>query len=97
MVASNKWTLNSLDVKTAFLQGKVIERIVYVRPPKEANTSEVWKLQKCVYGLADASRFWYLKLKEKLIKLRALSSTLDKGILIWAKEHTKLLPLWHAL
>ena len=97
MVASNKWTLNSLDVKTAFLQGKVIERIVYVRPPKEANTSEVWKLQKCVYGLADASRFWYLKLKEKLIKLRALSSTLDKGLLIWAKEHTKLLALWHAL
>ena len=56
MIASSKWTLNSLDVKTAFLHGKAIERTVYVRPLKEANTSQVWKLQKCVYGLADASK-----------------------------------------
>ena len=44
-------------------------------------------MQKCVYGLADASRFWYLKFKEELIKLGALPLTLDKGIFIWAKEH----------
>ena len=65
----------------------MIERTVYVRPPKEANTSEVWKLQKCVYELADATRFWYLKLKEELIKLGVLTSVLDKDIFIWAKEH----------
>ena len=87
MIASNKWTLNSLDVKTAFLQGKAIECTLYVRPPKEANRNQVWKLQKCVYGLADASRFCYLKLKEELIKRAALPSTLDKGIFIWTKEH----------
>ena len=87
MIASSKWTLNSLDVKTAFLQGKAIECTVYVRPPKEANASQIWKLQKCAWCLVDTSRFWYLKLKEELIKLGDLPLTLDKGIFIWAKEH----------
>ena len=36
-------------MKTAFLQERKIERIVYLHPPKEANTSKIWKLQKCVY------------------------------------------------
>ena len=47
-------------MKTAFLQGKKIEREVYICPPKEAATNKVWKLQKCVHGLSDASRYWYL-------------------------------------
>ena len=40
IISSNKWSLNSLDVKTAFLQGKLIERTVYVRSPKEAQTNK---------------------------------------------------------
>ena len=40
-----------------------------------------------MYGLTDASRFWYLKWKEELVKLGTLPSTLDKGIFISAKEH----------
>ena len=40
------------------LQGKTIERTVFVHPPKEANTNKICKLQKCIYGLADASRYW---------------------------------------
>ena len=83
VIASNKWQLNSLDVKTAFLQGKPIEREVYVKPPKEANTRKIWKLNKTVYGLADASRNWYLKLKEELNKLGGKLSQLDPGIFAW--------------
>ena len=41
MIASNKWTLNLPDVKTAFLQSKAVERNAYVTPSKEANTSQV--------------------------------------------------------
>ena len=44
-------------------------------------------MQKCVYDLTDASRFWYLRLKEELINLGALLLTLDKGIFIWNNEH----------
>ena len=56
-------------MKTAFLQGIKIGRIIYLRPPNEANTIKVWKLQKCVYGLADAGRYWYLRVREELLKL----------------------------
>ena len=44
IISPNQWTLNSLDVKTAFLQGKTIERTVFVHPPKGANTNKIWKL-----------------------------------------------------
>ena len=56
VISSNKWPINSLDVKTAFLQGKPIEQTVFARSPKEAKTNKAWELRKCVYSLADASR-----------------------------------------
>lgn len=79
-VASKKWKINSIDVKGAFLQGKDIERELFVRPPKEAQTNKIWRLIKCVYGLGDAPRFWYLKVREELAKLGARPSKLDNGI-----------------
>ena len=54
--AANGWQLHSLDVKGAFLQGKEIDREVFLKPPKEANTNKLWLLVKCAYGLADAPR-----------------------------------------
>lgn len=90
LIASNSWKLNSIDVKTAFLQGKAIERDVYVKPPKEANTNSIWKLKKCVYGLADASRYWYLKFREELIKLGATPCSLDQGIFMWYNKNGQL-------
>ncbi|XP_066913250.1 uncharacterized protein [Clytia hemisphaerica] len=86
IIASNNWTLNSLDVKTAFLQGKEIDREVFVQPPKEANTKYLWRLSKTVYGLADASRSWYLKLRSELIKLGGKPIDLDQGIFIWSSN-----------
>ena len=83
LIASNSWSLNSLDVKTAFLQGRPIEREVYVKPPKEAETNKIWKLNKTVYGLADASRSWYLKLRDELIRLGGTPLQLDQGIFTW--------------
>ena len=49
LINSQNWNISSTDVKTAFLQGRKIERIAYVRPSKEDNTSKVWKLQKCLW------------------------------------------------
>ena len=83
IIAGMKWKLNSLDVKTAFLQGDQIDRVVYVRPPIEAKTETVWKLNKTVYGLADASRNWYTKLRNELIKLGCIPCKIDQGIFCW--------------
>ena len=59
LIVSNRWKVQAIDIKTAFPEGKQIERTVYLRPLKEANTNKIWRLQKCVHGLADASRYWY--------------------------------------
>ena len=85
VVSSNKWLINSLDVKTVFLQGKPIERTVFLRPQKEAKTDKVRELKKCIYGLDVASRYWYLKLREELIRLGATPIQLDQGFFIWVK------------
>ena len=84
-MASNHWMCKSMDIKTAFLQSKELDWLVYLDPPKEANmpSGYIWKLSKCVYGLTDASRSWYLTLKEKLLKSGALVSKYDQAIFTW--------------
>ena len=65
VIASNNWVCSALDVKCAFLQGRPIERDVYIKPPKEAGLppNKLWKLNKNLYGLSDASRSWYVSVK----------------------------------
>ena len=60
--------------------------MLYVQPLKEANTKKTWTPQKCVYDLADTSRYWYLSVKEEFIKLGANVSSVDPGLFYW-KEH----------
>ena len=60
----------------AFLQGKSLDRKVYVVPPTEADEAgNLWLLEKGAYGLLDGSRLFYLELKKTLEKLgmKALS------------------------
>ena len=65
IATTNGWTLHAIDVKSAFLQGKQINRIVYLKPPPEAHAdNKLWRLKKCVYGLNDAARMWYFSIWE---------------------------------
>ena len=43
IMASNKWELHSIDVKSAFLQGDEIDRTVLLKPPKDVGSSYLWK------------------------------------------------------
>ena len=83
IISSYKWKLHSLDVTSAFLQGNKIEREVYIKPPKEANTDFVWKMIRCPYGLVDAGRLWYLRLKDQLISLGMTISKYDQALFYW--------------
>ena len=81
VVASKGWIVNSLDVKAAFLQGLPITREVYLKPPKEAQQKgKLWKLLRCVYGLDDASRQFYLKVKDQLLGIGCKCSRYDQAI-----------------
>lgn len=41
LIVSNQWEIKSIDVKTAFLQIKQIERTIYLHSPMEANKSNI--------------------------------------------------------
>ena len=81
------WDISTTDITSAFLQGSQMDREVYVKPPKEANMpNKLWLLNKCLYGLKDASRKWYLKVVEKLKKLGFKTSVYDSGVFYLIKD-----------
>lgn len=83
IAATNDWDCHTLDVKAAYLQGDRIERVVHLHPPPEFNCGRLWKLNKTVYGLCDAARQWYLRVKRMLIELGASVSSLDPALFSW--------------
>ena len=86
-MATKGWKLQSIDFKTAFLLGDPIERDLYVKPPKEASTPKLWKLRKTVYGLKDAPRKWYLRLKQNILNLGCKSSSIDNGMFLMHSDN----------
>ena len=54
--ANYHFKIASVDIRAAFLQSKVLDKEVYVEPLSEIKKQGiVWKLNKPLYGLDDAS------------------------------------------
>ena len=70
-VAANEgFGLSSIDIRAAFLQAKVLDREVLVVPPDDVRKPGiVWRLKKPLYGLDDASRKFWLKIREIFLTL----------------------------
>ena len=49
---------------------------------------KLWKLPKCAYGLADVSKYWYLQVREEMLKLEAKISSTDPGLFQWRGNNT---------
>ena len=65
MAANEGFNLRSMDIKAAFLQANELERDVYIEPPSDVKKEGVlWKLVKPLYGLKDASRKFWLRMKK---------------------------------
>lgn len=91
VICQNKWQVHSMDIKSAFLQGMQLSREIYVRPPPEVGKENVlWKLNKCVYGLADASLYWYNKVKEIMLSTGSKMSKVDPAVFYWLDEQCKV-------
>ena len=88
VAALHNWTVKTTDIKSAFLQGKDIGRDIFLKPPKEANAPPgvVWKLKKSLYGLNDGARQFYLSLREELISLGCVVSTVDPSLFIYVNQ-----------
>ena len=85
--ATMKWTLHSLDITSAFLQGYQIDRDVYLKPPFDVEEPGfIWKLKRCIYGLNDAPRAWYQRVLSEFTNLGAKQSTFDHALFMWHKN-----------
>ena len=84
IAASREWEIKTSDVSNAFLQSVPIEREVYVQPPKERRVpGTLWKLKKTAYGLADASRGFFLSFSGRIQELGCEKSLLDPAMFMF--------------
>ena len=63
-----------MDVKSAFLNGKISELVFVEQPPgfeDPKKPNHVYKLSKALYGLKQAPRAWYERLRDFFLSLRA--------------------------
>jgi hypothetical protein len=81
VLAERQWTPTSWDFETAFLQGKPIERAVYIAaPPGYAPADACWRLRKPVYGLVSAPKAWFDRLREIIEKHGFSADLSDEAI-----------------
>ena len=79
--------VKSMDVTSAFLQGEPLSRTVFMEPPAEMQRAGyVWRLNKSVYGLYDASRKWFQAVKPELLKLGMKTVSGDEAFLSMVKN-----------
>jgi len=73
-----------LDVNNVFLHGDLDEEIFLKPPPRylEDGDTRVCKLNKSLYGLKQASRQWFAKLKVTLLSLKFRQSKSDYSLFI---------------
>lgn len=81
VICQRQWELHSMDIKSAFLQGMELSRDIFIKPPPDANsTGTLWKLRKCVYGLADTSLYWYHRVKNIMIEAGGIMSKVNPAV-----------------
>ncbi|GJT40234.1 putative ribonuclease H-like domain-containing protein [Tanacetum coccineum] len=83
-----------MDVKSAFLYGKINEEVYVSQPPgfiDPRNPKKVYKVVKALYGLHQAPRAWYATLSTFLLKNGYRRGTIDKTLFIKKDKHDIIL------
>ena len=93
MIASNRWSVKSFDIKSAFLQGTRGDRLLGLEPVDELKeamglkSNEICKLDKSAYGLIDAPFLWFKSLDASLKELGFIAAPFDPCVyLLWNPE-----------
>ena len=87
--AAQNFEIHQVDVKSAFLNGK-LEETIYMRQPKgfvaKGKEDWVWQLHQTLYGLRQSGRVWYQKLRDSLLELGFKPSDADPCIFIRSRN-----------
>jgi hypothetical protein len=94
VVAFHDLEITLLDVKTAFLYGKLKETIFMEQPEGfavEGKEDHVCLLEQCIYGLKQAPRVWNEKFNEFLLKFGLTRSESDSCVYFNRKDDELLI------
>ena len=83
IAAQRGWQIHHMDVKSAFLNGDLVEEVYVQQPPGfvvEGGSGKVLKLRKALYGLRQAPRAWNSRLDSELIKLGFERNPLEHAV-----------------
>ena len=96
VAAAKAWSMYQLNVNNAFIHGELDEE-VYMQMPKGIPNphNKVCRLKKSLYGLKQASRKWFSKLKDTLLSLGYIQSKNDYSLFLNKNStHTTLLAVY---
>jgi len=86
-----EFKLYQMDVKSAFLNGYVKEKVYVMQPLGFENNelpNHVFKLDKALYGLKQAPRVWYERLSNFLLENDFRRDKVDNTLFLKSKgEH----------
>ncbi|RDX94368.1 hypothetical protein CR513_23256, partial [Mucuna pruriens] len=84
LALTHHWPLKQLDINNAFLNGLLDEDVYLTQPPsfEDPNKTLVCKLNKAIYGLKQALRAWFDRLKSTLLQLGFKASKSDPSLFI---------------
>ncbi|KAK2448739.1 putative mitochondrial protein [Trifolium repens] len=82
------WELHQMDVSNAFLHGELNEEVYMEVPPgyNAPNDGMVCRLRKSLYGLRQASRNWYSKLSQALVRYGFQECEADHSLFTYSCE-----------
>ncbi|GJW83753.1 putative ribonuclease H-like domain-containing protein [Tanacetum coccineum] len=83
-----------MDVKSAFLYGKIDEEVYVSQPPgflDPKHPQKVYKVVKALYGLHQVPRAWYATLSTFLLKNGYKRGTIDKTLFLKKDKHDIIL------
>jgi len=83
LAAQKGWKIHHMDVKSAFLNGDLVEEVYVQQPPgfiAKRSSGKVLKLEKALYGLRHAPRAWNSRLDMELLKLGFERNPLEHAV-----------------
>ena len=90
LAALEDWHISGLDVRSAYLYGKLEEEIYMEQPEgfrKPGTEHKVFKLKRALYGLKQAGLAWWRTLSESMTLMGFKRLSNDAGIYIY-KRHS---------
>jgi hypothetical protein len=84
LAAQLGWIVLQIDIKSAFLNGKLSEKVYMEQPPGYGdNTNSVLLLHRAIYGLKQAAREWHSALRSQLDSMGYRAMHADPGTFVY--------------